>query len=81
MEHNDQRAEFINELWQRFEVLQQWAIANWPDQERRLSSADFVAARKEILNLGEARRVPLQLVPEPSAGGPQYEELRPAPWP
>ncbi len=82
MEHNDQRQEFINDLWQRFEALQQWAIDNWPDREHPLSSADFVAARKEILTLGDARRAPpLRLVPEPAEGGPQYEETTPAPWP
>jgi hypothetical protein len=81
MEHNEQRAEFINELWRRFEALQQWAIDNWPDRDHPLSSADFVAARQEILAMGEARRPPLRLVPEPAEGGPQYEEITPAPWP
>jgi len=82
MEHNELRTEFINELWGRFEALQQWAIANWPDRDHPLSSADFVAARQEILGLGEPRRArPLRLVPEPSDGGPQYEEVTPAPWP
>lgn len=82
MEHNQQRTEFINELWGRFEALQQWAIANWPDREHPLSSADFVAARQEILSLGEPRHAtPLRLVPEPAEGGPQYEEVTPAPWP
>jgi hypothetical protein len=77
----DQRRAFIHELWQQFEVLQEWAIANWPDREHPLSSADFVATRSEILNLGLARRKPHQIAPEPAEGGPQYEEVTPAPWP
>lgn len=74
MDREEERRRFIGELWQRFEELQAWAVENWPDQEHPLSSADFVASRKEILGL----RAPL---PEPEQGGPQYIDQNPAPWP
>ncbi|KQV86277.1 hypothetical protein ASD15_29860 [Massilia sp. Root351] len=81
-----QRRQFINEVWQRFEEVQNWAIANWPDRGRPLSSSDFVEARKEILALGltgDARLDhPAQAgEPEPEQGGAQYIEVTPAPWP
>lgn len=82
MLNEDQRREFINELWRRFEEVQQWAINNWPDQEKPLSSSDFVEARKEILAL----RAPggdwsNTKEPEPADGGAQYVSTAPAPWP
>lgn len=81
-EHNtDQRRAFINEVWRRFEEVQQWAIDNWPDRERPLSSSDFVEARKEILALGTMTSELNRQEPEPSDGGAQYVEVTPAPWP
>ncbi|MGV7206891.1 hypothetical protein ACLB1G_03435 [Oxalobacteraceae bacterium A2-2] len=77
------RRQFIQELWRRFEDLQQWAVDNWPDRDHPLSSADFVEARKEILGL----RAPHQSAAtprdaaEPEDGGPQYVDVTPAPWP
>jgi hypothetical protein len=79
----DARRQFIEELWRRFEQLQQWAVDNWPDRDHPLSSADFVEARKEILGL----RAPYQSAAtpsnaaEPEDGGPQYVDVTPAPWP
>lgn len=85
MENNekntDQRRAFINEVWRRFEEVQQWAIDNWPDRERPLSSSDFVEARKEILALGAMSSEPKRQEPEPSEGGAQYVDVTPAPWP
>jgi hypothetical protein len=77
------RREFINELWRRYEEVQDWAIANWPDKEHPLSTSDFVEARKEILALGlpAAARVPAQDAAEPEQGGAQYIDVTPAPWP
>ncbi|MFA9218725.1 MAG: hypothetical protein ACEQSK_16705 [Sphingomonadaceae bacterium] len=81
MEHNQQRAAFLQELWQRYEALQLWAIEHWPDPAHPLSSADFVATRRELLALGEPRPSARQDAAEPAAGGPQYESLNPTPWP
>lgn len=82
MDNSDQRRQFVGELWRRFEALQQWAIDNWPDKQHPLSSADFVAARQEILALADERHpVPSGQVPEPSEGGPQYVDVTPTPWP
>jgi hypothetical protein len=82
MDNSDQRRQFVGELWRRFEALQQWAIDNWPDKQHPLSSADFVQARKEILDLADERH-PVQgsQVLEPSEGGPQYVDVTPTPWP
>lgn len=80
MEHNEQRTQFIQQLWQRYELLQQWAIDHWPDREHPLSSADFVEARKEILALGDPPGQPRQGA-EPEQGGAQYLNVTPAPWP
>jgi hypothetical protein len=81
MENNEQRRQFINELWRRFEEVQQWAIEHWPDPAHPLSPADFVEARKTILGLGNMTSELNKQEPEPSAGGPQYIDTTPAPWP
>lgn len=82
MDISDQRRQFVGELWRRFEALQQWAIENWPDQQHPLSNADFVEARKEILALNQERRpAPATGAAEPEAGGPQYIDVTPTPWP
>ena len=86
MVNEDTRRQFVNELWQRFEELQQWAEENWPDKENPLSSADFVESRKEILGLRNPAQAPGKALtatgePEPEQGGAQYENLNPAPWP
>jgi hypothetical protein len=77
--------QFINELERRFAEVQTWAMANWPDPEHPLTSANFVEARKEILALGHAPGPGAARgadgAAEPSAGGPQYESTAPAPWP
>ena len=78
-----QRRQFINEVWQRFEEVQNWAIANWPDRDRPLSTSDFVEARKEILALGLTgdARLSQRSEPELEQGGAQYIDVTPAPWP
>ncbi|WP_343729699.1 hypothetical protein [Duganella sp.] len=83
MDNEDERRRFISELWQRFEQLQAWAVENWPDKEHPLSSADFVASRKEILGLRNPAQAPAGAPAErePEQGGPQYIDLNPAPWP
>lgn len=78
------RRQFINELWQRFEQLQQWAEQNWPDTDNPLSSADFVETRKELLGLRNPAQAPGGTLPhdrEPEQGGAQYVDMNPAPWP
>jgi len=79
------RRKFVADVWHRFEEVQNWAIANWPDSEHPLSTSDFVEGRKEILGLGlpaaqKLTRDP-QAAPEPEDGGPQYLDVTPAPWP
>ncbi|MES2257558.1 MAG: hypothetical protein V4724_03515 [Pseudomonadota bacterium] len=86
MVDEQQRRQFISELWRRYEEVQAWAIANWPDPEHPLSSADFVEARKEILALGQAdarakRDAGAPQGAEPEQGGAQYVDVTPAPWP
>ncbi|WP_374583220.1 hypothetical protein [Pseudoduganella sp.] len=80
------RRQFIAEVWKRYVEVQNWAIANWPDKEHPLSSAEFVEGRKEILGLGLPPNLrpgyePPQPALEPEQGGPQYQDVTPAPWP
>lgn len=80
------RRKFVSEIWKRYVEVQNWAIANWPDPEHPLSTSDFVEGRKEILGLGLPPNLrpghePPQAAPEPAQGGPQYQEVTPAPWP
>ncbi len=80
------RRHFVAEVWKRYVEVQNWAIANWPDKEHPLSTSDFVEGRKEILGLGLPPNLrlghePPQPAPEPAQGGPQYQEVTPAPWP
>jgi hypothetical protein len=85
MQNDEDRRQFVAELWRRFEEVQNWAIANWPDKERPLTTSDFVEGRKEILGLGLPAAQKLtqdpEAAPEPEQGGPQYEDVTPAPWP
>lgn len=81
MDTDTQRREFINQVWLRFEQVQDWAIQNWPDASRPLTTADFVAARQEILALGTAPRAAQRQDSEPAEGGAQYVDVTPAPWP
>lgn len=76
-------SQFMSELERRFDELQQWAVAHWPDAQRPLSTADFSAARKCILGIGPANLSSAEnsAAPEPADGGPQYVSTTPAPWP
>lgn len=86
MDAEEERRRFVAEVWRRFEEVQNWAIAHWPDRSRPLTSSDFVEGRKEILGLGlpperKLGHAPPQPAPEPEQGGPQYQDVTPAPWP
>lgn len=74
-------AQFRSELQRRFDALEQWAIAQWPDQARPLSHADFSPMRYELTVLGGKLNHDSQRLPEPSEGGPQYINMNAAPWP
>lgn len=88
MDKEAARRQFVNELWQRYEQLQQWAEENWPDRENPLSSADFVETRKELLGLRNPAQAPGRTASsaqgdarEPEQGGAQYVDVNPTPWP
>lgn len=89
MDKETARRQFVNELWQRCEQLQQWAEENWPDKEHPLSSADFVETRKELLGLRNPAQAPGRPASdgaqgdarEPEQGGAQYIDVNPTPWP
>lgn len=89
MDQEAARRQFVNELWQRYEQLQQWAEQNWPDKEHPLSSADFVETRKELLGLRNPAQAPGGPASagvqgdarEPEQGGAQYIDVNPTPWP
>ncbi|OFA01720.1 hypothetical protein [Duganella sp. HH101] len=89
MDKEAARRQFVNELWQRYEQLQQWAEESWPDREHPLSSADFVETRKELLGLRNPAQAPGRPASsaaqgdarEPEQGGAQYVDVNPTPWP
>lgn len=83
MVDEQQRRDFINEVWRRYEAVQQWAITNWPDPEHPISTSDFAHGRREVLALGQTAGVRLQTPDEaePEQGGAQYVDVTPAPWP
>lgn len=74
---------FAAELDRRFNDLTTWAIANWPDASYVASEADFAAARKNIDRLRAMHdpSLPQGDAAEPSAGGAQYVDVSPSPWP
>ena len=81
MEIMHARQQFANELLHRFDEMQQWAMANWPDSAQPLSAADFAQARKNILALLPMTSEINRHEPEPADGGAQYVDVTPAPWP
>ena len=81
MESTQARQQFGNELLRRFEEMQQWAIANWPESAQPLAAADFAAARKSILTLVTMTSEINRHEAEPAEGGAQYVDVTPAPWP
>ena len=78
-------SEYAAELERRFDELQVWALANWPDAGHPLPPSEIASilnsARRRILSAGPMDSATNQEVPEPADGGPQYISTTPAPWP
>ena len=79
------RQQYAQELHARFDAYCRWAIQHWPVSEQALPESAFVAARRELelitgamLHPGEK---PRDVAAPPAAGGAQYEDVTPAPWP
>ncbi|GIZ53182.1 hypothetical protein [Noviherbaspirillum aridicola] len=75
---------YAAQLAQRFEEYTKWAIANWPNKDFPLLASDFDRSREELSDIlgpklaaGETRR-PDQ---DGDAGGGQYRDVAPMPWP
>lgn len=81
MAGNEANQAFSRELSRRFEDLVRWAIANWPERERPLTESDFTRVRQEMAQLGASPEAVVKEAPEPSAGGEQYVNINPSPWP
>lgn len=73
---------YAEEVARRFDEFVQWARENWPVPASPLLDSDFNESRRELRAiLGERLTQAQEIPPEPSAGGPQYVPLNPAPWP
>lgn len=75
---------YAAELAQRFEILTDWAIANWPRSEAPLMKSDFDGARKDIARilgpmLGDGESVSESAAE--SENTRQYVDVTPMPWP
>jgi hypothetical protein len=71
---------FAAEVARRFEDFTKWTISNWPQPAHPLDQSDFNASRREIAGLlGD--KLSSEQTDSPSAGGPQYVNMNPAPWP
>jgi hypothetical protein len=79
------RQQYAQELHARFEAYCQWAVEHWPVAEQPLTEVAFVAARRELELMTGAMlhpgKKPADVAPPPAAGGAQYEDVTPAPWP
>ncbi|SNS83399.1 hypothetical protein SAMN06265795_107107 [Noviherbaspirillum humi] len=74
---------FRSELLRRFDELTHWAVDNWPDRQRPLTAVDFAPMREHFARAGEPPEHLRQEEPppDPAAGGPQFRDVDPAPWP
>lgn len=81
MTGNQANQAYSKELSRRFEELVRWAIDNWPERGRPLSEADFARVRQEMVQLGVPPETIVKEAPDPAAGGEQYVNINPSPWP
>lgn len=71
---------FAAEVARRFDEFTRWTIEQWPHKSHPLQQSDFSASRREIAGiLGD--KLSADHDDSPSAGGPQYFNVNPAPWP
>jgi hypothetical protein len=72
------------EMEKRLDEFTMWAIANWPDRNAPLTTADFDPVRRKIASLrGQGTDIEERnaAIPEPADSGPQYVNVTPSPWP
>jgi hypothetical protein len=84
MDNKEEMQQFAGALALRVDELTVWAISHWPDRQHPLTKAHFGAVRAAFAAIAElqpAARPPGAPVPGPAAGGPQYIDSNPAPWP
>ena len=90
MSNDKTHEQYVASMLEQFDALAATAMQAWPHPDRPLSSADFSAARYELLNMMNQRRDnpamtsaaqndPANNQGDPDAG--QYLPVTPAPWP
>lgn len=76
-----QKAIFTRELQRRLDELINWIVESAPDKTTALAKKDFAEVRQSVLYIASCG-VDVQVIePEPEAGGAQYINDNPAPWP
>ncbi|HCY63136.1 MAG TPA: hypothetical protein DHV59_09960 [Oxalobacteraceae bacterium] len=78
---SDDISKYASELTRRFEEFTDWAIHNWPQKNYPLLPSDFAESRRELSIILGKRLNESESVPPPEAGGPQYVDVNPSPWP
>lgn len=83
MAEQEARDAFAVEMARRFEEFVSWSIANWPAPASPLMESDFAACRTELQGLLGKRLDEAEVgeAADPAAGGAQYVNSNPAPWP
>lgn len=84
MANHEELQKFAEALALRVDELTVWAISHWPDPQHPLRPEHFNAVREAfaaIAALQPVLRPAEAALPSPSAGGPQYLDSDPTPWP
>ena len=81
MSEMTRNAIFAREVQRKLDELIDWIVANAPDKNNALSRKDFFEARQIICKIASGNINIQHIEPEPEAGGAQYINDNPAPWP
>jgi len=76
-----ENAIFTREVQRKLDELIHWIVENSPAKNHSLLPRDFSEARQSIYRIATGDISLEHIEPEPEAGGAQYINDNPAPWP
>jgi hypothetical protein len=76
-----QNAIYAREVQRKWDELISWIIENNPDKKNTISRECFLETRQAIFRIANGATSIKHIEPEPEAGGAQYINDNPAPWP